>query len=215
MKQTRKKNNTLILIISLLLILVPTLYFGLVGRAAEMGVALAAGALSAAFLNFDKFQSFKGAGIEFELKKAVEEAYATMEHVKAISEPLFISSIKMMTEGHTFDGIPEADQHRIVSMIGKVTENNLASDEVKSAVEGFYKFNLRYKYRDIIEYNSKDYSEISKRLAGLMDDEASVFPTGNQIRQVLNELPIIPAALEELIQDYIFYKENRYPKSRS
>lgn len=40
---------------------------------AQMGLAIVAGAIAAAFINIDKFKSFKGAGFEAELQKVVEE----------------------------------------------------------------------------------------------------------------------------------------------
>jgi hypothetical protein len=56
-------------LLSLLVIIAPGFYFGLVGKSAEMGLAIVAGAISAAFLNIDRIQRFKGAGFEAEMRE--------------------------------------------------------------------------------------------------------------------------------------------------
>jgi hypothetical protein len=62
-----------------------------------MGLAIAAGALTVMFINLDKFQSFSAAGVQAELKKTVEQAYATIEQIKEIITPFIWSSITNLT----------------------------------------------------------------------------------------------------------------------
>lgn len=59
--------------------------FGLMGKPAEMGLIIVAGAIGLAFLNTDKIQRFKGAGFEAEMKKAVEDANATIEQLRNVA----------------------------------------------------------------------------------------------------------------------------------
>lgn len=202
--------------LSLLLILGPSLYFGFLGKPAEMGVALAAGALSAAFLNLDKLQKFKGAGIEIELKQAVKEAQATLENLKDFTDPLYISTIKIMSEGMTWNGIPKDTQHEIIRKVEKIANTNNVSDDVTRAIRDFYNFNLRQLFNSLIS-NVEGYykSDVTKQLSLLMDEEKSIFPSEKQVKQVLSELPHLTPDLEELLKDYAYYKENRYPRSRS
>ncbi|WP_052675912.1 hypothetical protein [Paenibacillus sp. IHBB 10380] len=217
MKEDKKKYiGVTITILSVLLILGPSLFFGFIGKPAEMGVALAAGALAAAFLNLDKLQKFKGAGIEFELKQAVKEAQATIENLKEFTDPLFVSSIKIMSVGMTWDGIPENIQHDIVRKIEKITDGNNVSVDVTNAIKDFYDYNFIQLFNRLISGIEGYYKpEVSKQLSLLMDAEKSIFPSGKQVDQVLSELPHITPELEDLIKDYAFYKENRYPRSRS
>ena len=58
----------------------------------QMGLAIVAGAIAVAFINIDKFKSFKGAGFEAELQKVVEEAYATMETLRSMSKPIILTT---------------------------------------------------------------------------------------------------------------------------
>lgn len=202
------------MIISILFILVPAFYFGLIGKPAEMGVALAAGALAAAFINLEKLEKFKGAGIEFELKKAVEEAYATIEVVKAVAEPLFISAIKTMSEGRTLGGISKRDQHDLVNKMEKVTTESLNSNDVKNAIDSFYKFNLRAIFRDLQEdvYKYRNV-EVETTLSRLIDRENSVYPSGQQIRDILSPLTNLQDETDELIKDYEYYRTNKVPRN--
>jgi len=216
MGEVKKKHSTLILFSSLALILVPTLLFGLMGKIAEMGIALAAGALSACFLNLDKLQRFKGAGIELELREAVEEAYATIENLKVIAEPLIVSATKSVTWGNRWVGISEKDQHKIISNFREVTEKiPLSSDEVSQAFNEFYNINLRDKYYKLLEGVSKYYQEdVNEKLGLLFDYESCIFPSENQIRDVLVGLKI-NQNIEDMIQNYLFYKQYRNPKNHS
>ncbi|MGG3278809.1 hypothetical protein [Paenibacillus solani] len=216
MRTDKKKNNSLILIISLLLILGPTLYFGIVGKAAEMGVALAAGTLSAAFLHLDKLQKFKGAGIEIELKEAVKEAQATLETLKDYTDPVYISSIKIMSEGLTWEGISEDTQHDIVRKIEKIVNNNGASEDVSEAIKEFYNFNLTQLFDRLIPIVDGYFKpEATKNLLLLRDRENFIFPSEKQVRQALEALPHLTPDLEESIKDYGYYKENLYPRNHS
>lgn len=216
MGEVKKKHSTLILIISLALILVPTLSFGIMGKVAEMGVALAAGALAAAFLHLDKLQKFKGAGVEIELRKAVEEAQATLETLKDFTDPVYISTIKIMSEGHTWNGAPEDTQHDIVRKIENIIFKNGTSDDVSKAITEFYHFKLSQLYSSLISAVEGYFIQaVMDKLLLIWDEEKAIFPSGQQVRKVLSELPHLTPKLEELVNDYEYYKDNLYPRSHS
>ncbi|MBP1907649.1 hypothetical protein J2Z32_004329 [Paenibacillus turicensis] len=208
------KNSTIPfkLIISILIILVPTLYFGCIGKSVEMGIALAAGALSTAFLNLDKLQRFKGAGIEVELKQAVAEAQATLDNLKDFTVPLYIFSIKNMTEGLTWEGITDIDKHIIVRKMEKIALENKIDSDVRDAIDSFYSFNLKGYFENIRREVQKYYKEdIDKQLFNLADYTSDSFPTESQIRNTLNALDNIPTELEQSIFNYAYYKDNKFP----
>ena len=50
-----------------------------------MGIAVVACAIALSFLNLDKIQRFKGAGFEAEMKKAVDEANATVKQLRIVA----------------------------------------------------------------------------------------------------------------------------------
>lgn len=71
------------------------LIFGFLGKPTEMGLSAVTGCLLLAFLNLEKFESFKGAGFEAKLKQAVVDAYATIEKLQklaaSLAEPIVMS----------------------------------------------------------------------------------------------------------------------------
>ena len=64
-------NKALVITSGVMLFGISTL-FGILGRPAEMGLAVVAGALGLAFANIDKISRFKGAGFEAEMREKIE-----------------------------------------------------------------------------------------------------------------------------------------------
>ncbi len=71
--------------------------FGIMKRPAEMGLSIAAIGIALAFANLDRFQRFKGAGFEAELRTAVDKTYAAIEELKELSlslaTPIILQSL--------------------------------------------------------------------------------------------------------------------------
>lgn len=59
-------------IISFIVILAGSMFFGSKGMPVEMGLSIVAGAMSIAFVNLDKFSRIKGAGFEADLREKIE-----------------------------------------------------------------------------------------------------------------------------------------------
>lgn len=66
-------------ILSFSVLLGVSLIFGFMGKNAEMGLSIAAGAISLVFLNLEKIASFKGGGIEIITKEQQEQIQAVIE----------------------------------------------------------------------------------------------------------------------------------------
>ena len=62
-----KSRNMYKTLLSVILVLGPSLVFGANGMPTEMGIAIVGGALAATFLNLDRVQRFKGGGFEAEM----------------------------------------------------------------------------------------------------------------------------------------------------
>lgn len=78
--------------------------FGLLGKPAEMGLIIVAGAIVLAFFNIDKIQKFKGAGFEAEMKRAVDEANATIEQLREVAATSAEAILTDLMAGNFFDG---------------------------------------------------------------------------------------------------------------
>jgi hypothetical protein len=67
-----------------LLVVVPCI-FGVVSMPAQMGLATAAIIAALFFANVERFEKFKVAGMEAEVRKAVEQAYAAIEDLRELA----------------------------------------------------------------------------------------------------------------------------------
>lgn len=72
-------------IITLIIILTPSIYFGIQGKIAEMGIILIASLFSAIFLNFEELKNYvsviKTKDMEIKFKDVIEKAYATIDQL--------------------------------------------------------------------------------------------------------------------------------------
>jgi hypothetical protein len=85
--------------IYIIILMGPAMYFGYSGKPTEMGISIVASALALTFINMDKFEFFKGAGFEAQLKKvekATEEAYATIDTLKAVAAPIIAETLPLL-----------------------------------------------------------------------------------------------------------------------
>ena len=116
------------------------LVFGFMHRPAEMALAAASGCLLFAIVNLEKFESFKGAGFEAKLNKAVNDAYATIDRLQeiaiALTEPI-VSSITM--HKRMLQYIPMKYRIEQIKDIEKsLISLGIAEDRVNKATEFFY-----------------------------------------------------------------------------
>lgn len=109
-------------IIIILLIMGPTLFFGFIDKPTIMGLSLIAGALTAMMLNLEKFKSFKAGNIEAQLREvesSLNDALATIDELKEMSEPLMNYTMVNILRGHTFFGLPPEDREKLYIEIRK------------------------------------------------------------------------------------------------
>lgn len=133
-------------IASFIVLLGCSFFLGILGKSAEMGLSILAGAISLAFLNIDKIKKFKGAGFEAEMREKIEaiieketeptqqenngffkaEAYGTNENdrnvIKALSNPQY--TWRYLGGVMKESGQPEKDVKRVLNWL---VENGLAT----------------------------------------------------------------------------------------
>ena len=73
------------LIVGVLIIIVPVTLLSLWGKKTGMWLIVVAGATVLPFANIDKIQRFKIAGIGAQMRKAVQEANATIEQLRNVA----------------------------------------------------------------------------------------------------------------------------------
>jgi len=134
-----EKRDIVKIIISLLCIMGPTMFFGIRSSLAEMGIALIMGAIASCFVNIDKFKSFKGAGFEAQLNEAkvtLDKAIITVDELKKVSEPLILHTLHNITHaGRWTDDPMTSDKDKMRDYCIKIVSDlEIQSDEINSAV---------------------------------------------------------------------------------
>lgn len=201
-------------ILTVVVIIVPALIFGYMGKATEMGLIIVAGSITAAFLNIDKIERFKGAGFEAEMKKAVQEAYATVENLKEMSIPLIVSTLNTIIYSGRWGGLGTNQTHKLKDdMELLVKKLGINDKKVNDTIEDFY----RQHTWDMFQYFTSTYlkgrsdiNELSKKLNDIYNRESTNYPTQKNLLEVLGigEKDLQEEEKEKL-KDYLYYKQNR------
>lgn len=142
-------------VISVSIIMIPTIIFGLLNMPAQMMVSLFAGFASAVLLNIDKFDSFKAGQLEAKMRKAVEiidEANTTIEQLKSVTVPLLNSNLSLLMYDGVFDGMDTEDKEKTLNELLKIMRVlNIDSDytndilkRTKNSIANFYYSDIRW-----------------------------------------------------------------------
>jgi hypothetical protein len=189
----------------------PSLLFGYLGKPTEMGLAIAAGALTVMFLNLDKFQSFSAAGVQAELKKTVEQAYATIEQIKEIITPFIWSSITNLTYQNRWAVMPKNDEIKYTKQIENLINSLEINDpEIVKALEKYNRFRTwdRYAYFIMELFKEKTNNELRNELENLRDFESTKYPTKEKIISICNKYSMeIKEDAMSLLDEYIIFSK--------
>jgi hypothetical protein len=211
----RRQMNFLNKFLTALFILGPGTMFGLMNKPTEMGIAIVAGALTVAFFNIDKFERFKGAGFEAEMKKAVDEIYATTENLKSVTKPLLVSIMANLTYAGRWGGMNIQEKMRLKEELRKLAESLEVQDkEVQMAIETFERYHT-WDHFNYFTSNLHKNGNIPDELINtfnkeLKDFSSSNFPSKELIIERLGEYyKQMKDTDQELLEDYFYYKDNK------
>lgn len=194
--------------------------------ATEMGLATVAGATAAAFLHLDKISRFKGAGFEAEMKKAVEQAYATIDEMKKVSKPLILTQINMLVFHGGYDGMDNQKKMKFFEQLGE-TAKMLSLDkdcEYNDAKELFIRYHTWDLFGDFIEalsYNpietenqdeikqfNHEKGQIIAQLGKMRVYDLNNYPTKAQICKIIKPIAkYLNVDSEKKLEDYEHYRK--------
>ena len=204
-------------LIAISIIMLPTFYFGFIGKPTEMGIMVVAGSLAVAFLNIDKIQKFKGAGFEAEMKKIVDEAYATLDNLKSVASPLIVTTIDSLTWSKRWGNSESGrDEEIFCKLMELIDEMNLVDDKIRNAIDEHYSLKIFDKYSEFkkvykdsqaeLKRSASELNEIENLLNGIADYRVNRFPSKDAI---LKELGIEESGLTKEVlvslNEYISY----------
>lgn len=196
-------------LIIVLIIIGPGLAFGFFGKPTEMGLAIVAGAIAAAFINIDKIQKFKGAGFEAEMRRVVDEAYATTENLKEMTVPLVWSTMNMLNHLNRWGSIDFVEKNEMKDHIKSVVENFEIKD--KRIMDTFDKFQ-RFHTWDLYQKFTSTYIRETKQddlhllVNEIRDINTIQYPSKEKIIKTLKiDETKLSQDLKNYLEDYVYY----------
>ncbi|MED4779497.1 hypothetical protein [Brevibacillus choshinensis] len=207
-------------IIYIIIIMVPAMYFGYTGKPAEMGIAVVASALALTFINMDKFEFFKGAGFEAQLRKvekATEEAYATIDTLKAVAAPIIAETLHSINYAMRFSAGVAEIQRKLDAKheLDRVAESlGLKYEPLNKEQANFYRLHTWDLYSWAVNHFSKlkvDH-EIIKQLHDVRKEKRYTddFPSKEQIVSILqSEYSKLDQEGLDRIEDFLYFAKNK------
>lgn len=195
--------------LSVLFILGPALLFGLLGMPAEMGLAIVAGALTAAFVNIEKIRRVKGGGFEAEMREVVDEAYATMDALRKLAKVSMRSVLYNLTMSGRWGGLEAFEKHALHRDLKRLSrELGIADDpELLAEFERFFRYNAWDHFERFRTQISRVVPEdVQARLLDLKARNTSNYPSRTEIEGILGEdIDKLDHTHGALLDDYLRY----------
>lgn len=187
---------------------------GLLSKPKEMGLFIIAGSIALAFANIDKIQRFKGAGFEAEMRKAVEEAYATIESLRSIAKPLILSTLSNLIYSGRWGGMNSGKKHSIKREMDQVASSmGIFDDEIRSESQKFFAWHAIdhvNNLKNAIHKAAPLSEEESKTLNAMANRDADLFPSVATLKEFLSKLTLEQqAAGQPYLEDYEYYLEHQ------
>lgn len=202
-------------LISVILVLVPPLVFGFLGKPTEMGIAMVAGSIAAFFINIDQFQRFKVGSFQAEMKRAVEEAYASIEEVRKLGRVLIEVALRTLTMANRYDGMDAHQKHALRDDLKRMAdelrlENDQSLREVDEQFCRYFAWDLFGCFAGQVRQDVGIPTEVCERLSQMRDYSSTDFPGRDRIEAVLGEhFTRLSSETLELLEAYLYYRDNR------
>ena len=118
-----------------------TLYFGFVGKSAEMGVALLTGIFIMAFANLDMFSFFEGAGFRAETRGRIKAAEVSLETLRELVTLIAGPILEELTFGGRLSNIDFfARRKMMVDLIEYMKKLNIQDPNINQPIETIDRF---------------------------------------------------------------------------
>lgn len=201
-------------ILSLLLILGPSLYFGYLGKPTEMGLSIVGGAVASAFLNLEKFDRFKGAGFEAEMRRVASEASATLENLKDVAKPLCRSALAQLINEGRIGGMDLTEKTNYKNEIVSLAKGlNIYDEGIESQIHKFDRYHIWDLYQNIEREIPYDETSIKNEIRNKVDRSLEDYPARDGLLDLFVEHGIkVEGKLKEAIENYTYFLEHRLPK---
>lgn len=206
----------LLTILGSLLTLGLAVMFGVMGQPSEMGIIVVAGAIGLAFLNIDKIQRFKGAGFEAEMKRAVEEANATIEQLREVAATSSEAILTDLMAGNFMDGTTLEKRLELHDrLIGNLEGIGASEQQIKNADEMWRRgisiiffrgiraaIESRKKSSQLNTEADKHILDTSREFQNLLQFKEWQAPSSTDLREFIENKGVMNPEVDELLKDY-------------
>jgi hypothetical protein len=198
-------------LLSALLPLGPAVWFGLCSKPKEMGLAILAGSIAAAFLNIDKIKSFKGGGCAAEmreLQKAKAEAYATIEELRQVTKPVLELGLYTLASYGRVGGMDTAIKHRLRDDILRIAKDVKVSEDaaLQSADDLFIRLHTWDHFSAFVESLPQTTKANLRSMQNYLSD---AYPSRQDIETALHG-QVLDDSAKALLDDYLYYMRHRH-----
>lgn len=206
-------------VISYLIIWAPTLIYGFMGKTVEMGIALAMGGVIAIFINLDRFKSFKVANIEAQLREVktiADEALLTVENIKPILKPLFLSTLNSVAyRNHPFISREKSIDAAICETKDILKKLGIDDSDISAMLCDYDRLKKLDAYALIgmaVEGTSIDPEKVSNLTQALAERKKQQIPNEKELLSLFDSNGIndsqVPKNVKMAIDNYIYVLEN-------
>jgi len=211
--------NKIVFWVSFSFLLCASALFGYLDKLGAMTLSVVTGAIGMAFANLDKFSKIKGAGFEGELRKAVDEAYATIASVREISAELTRSILGIIAGEGRWGGMGLRRKlllrNEIDVALAKVGLNNKEIAETHTLFDQYLLWDHGQAIINLIQNSDKVDNEVRKSLNKLTNYSDLSVASPEEFEAIQKKFNIDDPEVGERINDLKYFlskKELRRPE---
>ena len=206
-------------IISLLLMVVPSFYFGIKGQEAQMGYSILVSGICVLIINFDilskKLESIKLKDFDVRFNKAIDDAYATIEQLNKTKHELTGITVEIIKGYKKYGGCGTKKEFDMINSLYEL--NKECDDTVNVFIKSGYKQLIRKSFGKIVSAisNAEDKKKVDEILSNsslikvrTVDvDLAFSIPSKKAICNTIENLNIDKKSMEEVTPAISLYDE--------
>ena len=201
--------NVIKIILSLLFLFAPCLYFGVLGKTTEMGLILVPSVLSVILLNFEHLKKYvsviRTKDVELKFKDMIEEANATIEQLNNAQYTLTKVATEILYRHKFWGGVPVGISVELIDDLYQMAKNTNATNIINGPLKLAYERLLSEAFGKI-SYSIDD-SEDKKKILSITETIYVFKGNSNMIRKC-DCIPS-PAALRKKVEEIELLEESR------
>lgn len=204
--------NHIMFWISFVFLLGASAIFGYLDKNTAMAGAIVTGCAGMAFGRLSQFSRIKAGAFEGELRKAVDEAYATAESLKELSVELTRPILGIIASGGRFGGMGLRRKMEMRQGIDRSLANlGISESEITGAHEMFDKYFLcdhASRIDKLMNTERKSNPALQAAIKGLYNYRDLSVAGTEEFRQVQESYDLINPELSEEIEDLDYFRRH-------